>query len=789
MTISLRDQLQAALGEAYIVDRELGGGGMSRVFVATETALGRQVVVKVLPGEMLGQVSADRFKREISLAAQLQHPHIVPLLTAGDAGGLPYFTMPFIRGESLRIRIAQHGELPVSDAVRILREVASALAFAHAQGVVHRDIKPDNVLLSGGAAMVTDFGVAKALSASTTTADSQLTSLGVALGTPAYMSPEQASADPLVDHRADVYAWGIMAYELLSGSTPFAGRPGAAMLAAHVTTDPEPIARRRPAIPSGLAELVMRCLEKRPADRPQSADELVRALDAIGTPTSGSQPAGVPTLGFGRRVGRSRRVVAVLGGAVGIAAIASLLLARARDDTHLRTIAVVPVVVAGLDTAREYVSDGIADDLTAALLQVHELSVINRSSANAFKAKTINTREAAQTLGVDHVIELTVRSTVSGVRVNADVVHATDGVVTWSKTFESDRNNLSLLGDQIATAIVAGLHVGAASGPSIRRRRQPTPEAYDAYLRQRFFADRFASKRDFDSAVVYFQRAVAADSNFAAPYATAALMYTETSGSYDLSVQPAYARSNVLARRAITLDPSNAEAHAILGSIEIVLDWNWVSAQRELERAVALDPSSAVAHLYYSLFWMARGDLDRAVGEARDAVHLDPYHSFGAWILMFELVATNRPDSAIAVQRQIDGINPGFFALESFAADAYREKGQLDTALVLDRAATKVNGWPTSGLVVSLAALGRRAEAELAYREMVAASRRQVVLNELLGRAALAAGHRNEALAWLEKAMLAHSDFMLMVRYYPDMRPLMSDPAYLHMLDHIGLPH
>src|SRR5579863_9614083 len=216
---TVRERLQATLGTAYSLDRELGGGGMSRVFVATETALGRTVVIKVLSPDLAEALNAERFRREIQLAARLQHPHIVPLLTAGESGGLPYFTMPFIQGESLRERLESRGELPVTDAVRVLREVASALAYAHANGVVHRDIKPDNVLISGGAAMVTDFGVAKAISAATLPQRSggQLTGLGIALGTPAYMAPEQAAADPTADARADLYSLGAMAYELLTG--------------------------------------------------------------------------------------------------------------------------------------------------------------------------------------------------------------------------------------------------------------------------------------------------------------------------------------------------------------------------------------------------------------------------------------------------------------------------------------------------------------------------------------------------------------------------------------------
>jgi serine/threonine-protein kinase len=251
----LREQLRSALGDAYTIERELGGGGMSRVFVATERALSRQVVIKVLPHEAAGAVSVERFQREIAVAARLQQANIVPVLTAGDMGGVPYFTMPFVEGQSLRARLAAGGELPIHEAIGILKEVARALTYAHAQGIVHRDIKPDNVLLSGGTAMVTDFGVAKALSAATTQGAESLTATGLAIGTPAYMAPEQATGDPRTDHRADIYAFGCLAYELLAGSPPFAGRPAHAMIAAHASESPDPVERRRPAVPRQAAPL------------------------------------------------------------------------------------------------------------------------------------------------------------------------------------------------------------------------------------------------------------------------------------------------------------------------------------------------------------------------------------------------------------------------------------------------------------------------------------------------------------------------------------------------------
>ncbi|HEX6314622.1 MAG TPA: serine/threonine-protein kinase, partial [Gemmatimonadaceae bacterium] len=292
--MDLRDQLQKSLGAAYTLERELGGGGMSRVFVANESRLNRKVVIKVLSPELAAGVNAERFEREIQLAASLQQANIVPIIMAGDTNGLPYYTMPFVEGKSLRARLNEDGALPTSTVIGVLRDVARALGYSHQRAVVHRDIKPDNVLLSGGTAVVTDFGIAKAISAARTDQDSgTLTQLGTSLGTPAYMSPEQAAGDPSVDHRADIYSLGCMAYELLTGKPPFADRAPARMLAAHISEAPAPLTTLRPDIPPALDQLVMRCLEKDPGARPQSGDEIVETLDSIVGGTSGAV-AGVP---------------------------------------------------------------------------------------------------------------------------------------------------------------------------------------------------------------------------------------------------------------------------------------------------------------------------------------------------------------------------------------------------------------------------------------------------------------------------------------------------------------
>jgi serine/threonine protein kinase len=285
----LQQELQSALGEEYSIERELPRGGMSRVFLANENALNRKVVIKVLAPELAATLSAERFKREIMLAARLQHPHIVPLLHTGQAAGSLYYTMPFVEGESLRDRMSRERQMNIADVSRVLEEVASALAYAHEQGVVHRDMKPENVLFFHGQAVVLDFGIAKALSVSATNdeAAGRITQRGMSLGTPVYIAPEQAAGDPDLDHRADIYALGVVTYEMLCGHPPFSGRSPQQIMAAHASQKPEPISRRRHDTPNHLAALVMRCLEKRPADRPESAMEIARAVSV--TPMEGTR--------------------------------------------------------------------------------------------------------------------------------------------------------------------------------------------------------------------------------------------------------------------------------------------------------------------------------------------------------------------------------------------------------------------------------------------------------------------------------------------------------------------
>jgi serine/threonine-protein kinase len=520
----LSDRLQAALGAAYRIEQELGGGGMSRVFLAEEIRLARRVVVKVLPPELAAAISVDRFNREIQLLASLQHPHIVPLLAAGGSADVLYYTMPFVEGEPLRLRLARGGELPVRDAVRILADVADALAYAHERGIVHRDIKPDNVLLSGKHALVADFGVAKAVSQAKGGSQTGLTSVGVSLGTPAYMAPEQAAGDPNVDHRADIYAFGAMAYEMLTGRPPFTSLSPHQMLAAHIADTVEPITDRRPSLPPALAGLVMRCLEKNPSDRPQTAGEVQQVLEAVATP-SGSLAVTVGAGSTLRHVLRRPRNARVAGGvALAVVLAGGWLALRSRGGTALdaNRVAVAPfdVLDPGLELWREGLVDVLSRSLDGAgpLRTVSPTLVVRRwdGHADAASAQALGRATGARTVVYGQLLGAGPDS----VRLTATVLDAASGTSLGDVELREASDRMDRLADSLTVRVLRELGrtqaIGVVRSASLGSQSLP---ALKAFLQ----GEQFLRRSEWDSALAYHQRALAQDSGFALAWSHAGM--------------------------------------------------------------------------------------------------------------------------------------------------------------------------------------------------------------------------------------------------------------------------
>ncbi len=487
--------MQEALAAEFVLERELGGGGMSRTFVARDVALGRRVVIKLLTDELAATVSLERFRREIALSAALQHPHIVPVLRTGELAGVPYFIMPFVDGESVRHRLESHGPLPMAQTVSVLRDVARALVYAHAQGVVHRDIKPDNILLASGSAVVADFGVAKAITSarvhddSTQLSKGTITHQGFSLGTPAYMAPEQISGDPNTDHRADIYAFGVTAYEMLTGETPFSGAPSE-LLRAHLIAEPPSLRSKRSGITMALESLVMSCLQKDPGDRPQSATELVQRLDDPDVMSGAFATAQLASIRRPRRRGAG---AALLGAGVLLVAAAFWLRGRtatseaarigtdsssvvpsassgavsapAQAAPSLGDVVVLPFVSLSDDSTDTRLAAVLTDGLSTALSRLPGVRVASRTAALEVLSNGGGPEEIGRALRVGRFVEGTVLRDGDQMRVTLRLVNTSDGFAVWNRVLDRPTPSKLTSLDALSSALAEELREFLAPAP------------------------------------------------------------------------------------------------------------------------------------------------------------------------------------------------------------------------------------------------------------------------------------------------------------------------------------
>ncbi|HEY0780743.1 MAG TPA: protein kinase [Gemmatirosa sp.] len=794
LPVALRDQLQSALGTTYTLERELGGGGMSRVFVARDEALGRDVVVKVLAPELAAELSAERFAREIRLVAALQEPHIVPVLAAGvTANGLQYYTMPFVRGASLRQRLAG-GRVPFTEAVGILRDVARALAHAHDRGVVHRDIKPENVLLSERTAVVTDFGIAKAIAVSSTHADGAavvdqpggtLTGVGVSLGTPAYMSPEQVAGDT-VDQRTDTYAWGVVAYEVLSGRHPFVDQGSAQrLLVAQLTELPSSTPLHRARVPDALTELVMRCLAKDRAQRPSGGTELLATLD-----TSASL-AGRRWLALG---GPRRRAPALLL-AAGIAALlavgARVRAARSVGTDEIHSVAVLPFENIGGDSADAYLAHGITNELAVTLGRLPDIRVAPGVSARVLQARGLTATDIARTLDVQGVLSGTVRRGGDRLRVSAEMIAARSGERVWADQFEADRADVFAVEDQVTRAIVGALRprlIGRGAPPVAPGRGTADPAAYDLYLRGRYFWS-LRSEEGMRRAIDYFGRAAGQDSDYVLAISGLADAYAVSAWYSYVPPVEGYGRARELARRALRLDSTRAEPHASLGYVALYYDWDRVEAQRQFERAIALDSTYATAYQWYGNFLVASNRPDEAIAAFRRAQRADPLNRVTVGAGCWGMLMVRRYRDALAQCGQVLELDSTFAVARLWRGQALDMLGDTAAAVRELELATRLSARSAVSVAALAHAYARAGQAPRA-RTLLAeltSGRRKYVPSYEVALVHVALGEPEQALTWLERAYRERSHSIAFLGVDAALDPLRHDARFVALLERAGL--
>jgi len=744
---TLEQRLGSGLDGRYTVERELGQGGMAIVFLARDLRHGRKVALKVLRPEVSAAIGAERFLREIQLAAGLTHPHILPVYDSGESDGLLFYVMPSMEGRSLRERLDKEKQLPLDEALRIAREVASALDYAHRHNVVHRDIKPENILLHEGSAMVADFGIGKALGAEGST-----TQTGLAVGTPAYMSPEQAGGDRDVDGRSDLYSLGCVLYEMLAGEPPFTGPTAQAVISKRFVS-PIPKVRAVRDIPPGVDEAVTKALARTPVDRFPTAAEFAEALRAI--TRDGSTPRPVPV-----------------------------------DPGATQAIAVLPLTNMSADPENEYFSDGMTDEIINVLAKVPGMQVASRTSSFAFKGKKdLDVREIGEKLGVGTVLEGSVRKIGNRIRITVQLIKIESGYHLWSETYDRQLEDVFAIQDEISHAIVDALKMRLGSG-STAHIVAPTKniEAYTLYLKGKFLAHRL-TEGGSRKALEFFQQSLMLDAGFAQAYAGIADSWCNLADDW-VAPDDAYPRAKAAATRALERDPDQADAMASIGKVLCWHEWDFTKAEQVLRRAIAINPSCAEAHYVLGTTLPALGKLGEAIEELRKALALDPLSGeVSGWLARFLLYAKDYPGAIAQAEKALDLDDQNFRAY-LYTGSAHLAMGHPEKALEWYRRGQGLEKAVRSydALIVrALAALGQREEADAILARLDEESRREYVRAEIVAMGYAAVGDLDRAFNCLERAYQARSAGLVLLQLDPAYEPLRRDPRYADLVKRIGL--
>jgi eukaryotic-like serine/threonine-protein kinase len=739
--------LADALQDRYVLERELGRGGMATVYLARELKHERRVALKLLHPELAATIGPSRFLQEIRVTSRLQHPHILPVFDSGENSGQLWYTMPLVEGDSLRQRLGREKQLPVEEALRITQDVATALEYAHQHGVVHRDIKPENILLEGEQAVVADFGIAQAIDAA---GGERLTETGLALGTPAYMSPEQAAGQRKVDGRSDTYSLACVLYEMLAGEPPFTGLTPRAVLARHCIDPVPPLRTVRPGVPATVEWAITKALAKVPADRFAGAAEFAAAL---------AEPGAGPTAGRRRPVA----VAAGIGGALILAAIAAVWhpwrrpASAAAPVADVASVAVLPFDNLTGNPSDRYLSDGMTEEVIGQLAKVRGLKVISRTSTEALKGTHLTLRQIADTLGVRHILEGSVRHEGHRIRVAVDLIDATTDAHVWASSYDRDLTGVFAVQEEIARQVADSLVSTVGVRPTIGRvARTEHPGAYEAYLAGRYLMYR-RTREGLRGALAQFQQAIAQDPAYAPAYAGLASVYPLwVFYAYPgIDFYEAYGRALAMADRAIALDADWAEAYAARGRARTRA---WAPAEPiavDFKRALELRPNSADVHQWYAQFLSRQGRDDEALAEAERAVALDPLAPGVRLALSQQALAARRYNVAEQEAARVLALEPSLMPARHLQALGDLLSGHAE------RCATLSLGPYVGVRALCFYSLGRVREAALIADSLRAAFTAGTVGDSVFspviaarGLAEYSAwtGNAEESLAWLERA-------------------------------------
>ncbi len=695
-------RLRAALADRYAIERELGRGGMATVYLASDLKHRRTVAIKVLRPEIASLLGPDRFVREVEIAARLNHPHILALHDSGDADGFLFYVMPYVAGESLRHRLDREKQLSLDEALAITRQVASALAHAHSHNVIHRDVKPENILLHEGEAMVTDFGIALAVSAA---ADDRLTQTGIAVGTPAYMSPEQAASERALDARSDVYSLGCVLYEMLAGEPPYTGSTAQVLIAKRLV-DPVPAVRRlRAAVPVGVEQALTKALAKVPADRWASALAFAEALTAPARP-------GLPS------------------------------------------VAVLPFLNLSSDPENEYFADGITEDVIAHLSKIRALKVISRTSVMAFKQRDQSLKEIGARLEAAALLEGSVRRVGDRVRIVAQLIDAETDRHLWAETYDRRLTDVFAIQTDVALHIASALQAELSPDEKSRLHKEPTSDlqAYQLYLQGRHCYLRY-TEEGTRKGLEYFERAIAQDPEYALAHAALAMVYTELGEVGALRPDEAYTRAKAASARALELDSGLGEAHCMLAFIKAVCDFDWAGAEAEFKRALELTPNSADTYDLYGRMCLALERNGEALAMEQRAQELDPLAHRAD--VARALLRAGRNDEALEAATRAIELDPHYARGHATLGWAYLKKGIVERGVAELETAVSLSPGDTLWLAQlgeAYGIVGNVAGARDVLRQLEELSRRRFVSPYHMALVYTGLGEQETAIDWLERA-------------------------------------